>query len=61
MKFDTTGMIIFFVGLLGLGFTAGGVEQMPADAGFLDWLFIAVFGLLSVSVCQLGISFMQEK
>ncbi len=46
-KMQRIGFVAILLGLLGVMGVAGGVEHLPADAGFYAWF--ALFGAMIVS------------
>jgi hypothetical protein len=52
------GLVLFSVILLaGIG---GGIDMIPPDAGFVEWLSIACLAIGALAAGLLGVSFINE-
>jgi hypothetical protein len=59
-KMKNVGSIAFVLGLLGLFGVAGGVETLPADAGFREWFSLLGAAVTSAMLALFGVSLLQE-
>lgn len=61
MKSQTKGFVFLVTALVIMFGTAGGVEHLPPNAGYLDWAGIGLSLVVAFISAMLGYSYLNER